>query len=252
VVFSLVGHVVILAALMSAHTDLPKAPEPKPITVTLIDESTLALAPAPPAPSAPPAPVTPAPKAQPTPTKPVAQRPMVKPTPHPSPVHAHAHRDIDSILADEAPVAGPDPELSEAQLAGATAAGSGGASGVGGGSGGGACDMAGRLQDVLRKDPLVHVAVARFAGKSMMVWNGDWLWFQGDTGKGLTAVRQAMAWEIAYAPAACRAKPMHGLVVFSLNEGRGSVRLAVGQNDWRWSDLLTTRSAVSEGRSWRQ
>ena len=245
---SLAGHAVILFLLLSMPTSPPRMLEPKPITVELIDGRRL-LAP----------PTSPSP-AKPSPAKPharqnVAHRAVVKPQiVKPEVLKPHLARrtpapaDIAPKAEDETPMAVSDPELSAAQLAGAATAGSGSGVGSGSGADGGACDMAGRLQGALRRDPLVHAAVARFAGKSMMVWDGDWLWFQGDTGKGLTAVRQAIAWEIAFAPAACRAKPMHGLVVFSLNEAQGPVRLAVGLGDWRWSDMLGTRGADSARR----
>ncbi|MDR3508929.1 MAG: hypothetical protein P4L64_13630 [Caulobacteraceae bacterium] len=128
--------------------------------------------------------------------------------------------------------------MSDGQLAGAASAG------AGSGQMGGACDMAARVQEALRRDPLVHASIGGFAGKAIKVWDGDWVWMPGDIGQGLTAVRQAMEWEIAYSPKACRAAPMHGLVVFSLVEPRGSVRLVVGQNDWRWSDMAIARSTV--------
>jgi len=54
-------------------------------------------------------------------------------------------------------------------------------------------------------------------------------------------VREAIVWEIAFAPAACRAQPMHGLMLISLNDGSERGRLAVGHGDWRWSDLLALR-----------
>ena len=98
--------------------------------------------------------------------------------------------------------------------------------------------MAQRLQDVLRRDPLAQAAVARLDGKAVMIWNGDWVWLPGEDGKGLAAVRQALMWEIAFAPSSCRNETMHGLVVIS-PRGAGSARLAMGLGEWRWSDLLT-------------
>jgi hypothetical protein len=105
--------------------------------------------------------------------------------------------------------------------------------------------MASRLQEALRKDRLVQAAVAGLGGKAIMIWNGDWVWIQGEDGKGLTAVRQAMMWEIAFAPEACRSEPMHGLVAFSSSESQQSARLVVGSDQWRWSDLLTPHPAVT-------
>ncbi|HEX7758328.1 MAG TPA: hypothetical protein VF459_02415, partial [Caulobacteraceae bacterium] len=106
------------------------------------------------------------------------------------------------------------------------------------------CDMTRRLQTALRKDPRVQAAVAdaRSAqvspGKAMLVWNGAWIRSHGQDGNGLAAVREAIMWEVAFAPGVCRAEPVRGLILISLNDGPGAARLVVGQGQWRWSDLL--------------
>jgi len=227
---SLVSHLLVLMLALSVPASAPKLMEPPPVTVTLINEP-------PPTPPAPPAPVRaprpPPPRAREKPQRPkrparvkAVTRPVVA-RPKPAPPK------VETFDADQAPSAGSGSELSEGQLVGAETAGSGG--------GGGGCDMAGRVQEALRKDRLVHAAVSGLGGKAMLVWDGDWVWMHGDVGRGLTAVRQAMAFEIAFAPEACRSKPMHGLVVFSVNASQGPVRLAVGLDRWRWSDLLGLR-----------
>jgi hypothetical protein len=129
--------------------------------------------------------------------------------------------------------------LSDAQLAGAASAGEG----SGGGGGGGSCDTARAVQQALRKDPLVRTAVqdAGRTGKAVMLWNGDWVRTGGQEGKGLSAVREAVMWHIAFIPEACRNERMHGMVVLSLADG--STRFAIGSGDWRWSDLLGLRAA---------
>ena len=80
----------------------------------------------------------------------------------------------------------------------------------------------------------------------MMVWDGDWVRSNGEDGKGLAAVREAIMWEVAFAPKECRTQPVRGLVLLSMNQARGSARLAVGAGEWRWSDLLTPRAGVSD------
>jgi hypothetical protein len=105
----------------------------------------------------------------------------------------------------------------------------------------GACDMARRLQSALRRDPLVRAAVLTSSGKAILVWNGDWIQSDGEDGKGLAAVREAIMWEVGFAPPACRAQAVHGIIMLSLNTPPGPVRLAVGSRDWRWSDLLGRR-----------
>ena len=215
---SLATHVAILLAVIAAGPRrAPIAPTP-PIVVELAVP--LSLAPPSPSPSA--APVSP--------TPPPPRTLVARHTPAPP-------RD-DVTPADDSTLADPGPGLSDAQLAGAATAGSGGA--------GGACDMARRLQDALRRDPLAQAAVARFSGKAIMVWNGDWIWLPGEDGKGLAAVRQAMMWEIAFSPKACQGQQVHGLVVISAAEGHGGVRLAVGLGNWRWSDLLVPHPGAGD------
>lgn len=216
---SLATHVAILLAVIAAAPKPPALPPPPPILVDLA--APLSLAAPSPSPSA--APVSPRP---PPPRTLVARR-----TPAPP-------RD-DTTPADDSTPTDPGPGLTDAQLAGAATAGSGGA--------GGACDMARRLQDALRRDPLAQAAVARFGGRAIMVWNGDWIWMPGEDGKGLAAVRQAMMWEIAFSPKACQGQQVHGLVVIAAAEGHSGARLAVGLNSWRWSDLLIPHPSVGEG-----
>jgi hypothetical protein len=232
---SLVGHAAVLIALFSATGIPPKVFEPPAVRVDLIDGRALAPAEAPtaataPAATSPPALQTPTAPAPPTPPKPLPRHAVARPLSAMTPAQFKAA----AQAAEDAPIPRASPELSGAQLAGAASADAGDV--------GGSCDMARGVQDALRRDPRVQSAVSVFAGKAVRVWDGDWVWFQGDVGQGLTAVRQAIEWQIAYAPESCRSRPMHGLVVFSLNPSGHPVRLAVGSTDWRWSDLVTTRS----------
>jgi len=126
--------------------------------------------------------------------------------------------------------------LSASQLAGASAVGEGA-----GGGGGGSCDLAQAVQRALRRDPQVRSAVdeANRGGKAIMLWNGDWVRSGGQEGKGLSAAREAVMWEVGFAPQACRNQRMHGLLLMSLADG--GTRFAIGTADWRWSDLLGVR-----------
>lgn len=134
-----------------------------------------------------------------------------------------------------ASVAASDP--SAAQLAGAAR--------VGDGASGGACDMARAVQQMLRRDPLVRAAVADAGrvGRATVLWDGDWVRSGSQEGKGMAAVRQAILWEVGFAPAACRNAPMRGMVLLSLADG--TTRFAIGAGDWRWSDLLGLRAAAA-------
>jgi hypothetical protein len=219
VAVSIFAHLAIFLALVSAWKYPPQAVEPEPVTVALVEGPPLAIAPTPPA-------TAPAP---PAPDKPPPRRTIVRRAPAPP--------DIESLPADEVPTVA---ELGDSDIAGASTADSG--------PSGGACNMARSLQSALRRDPLVRTAVAdahraaKPGGKAILVWNGDWDRNSGQDGKGLAAVREAIMWEIAFAPEACRAQPMHGLVLISLNDAPGLPRLAMGSGEWRWSDLLLLRS----------
>ena len=151
-------------------------------------------------------------------------------------VPTHLSESARQLADDEDTTSAPDNSdlLSASDLAGAASAGEGG-------GGGGGCDIARAVQQALRRDPLVRGAVAGAdrLGKSVMLWNGDWVRSGGQEGKGLSAVREAITWEVAFAPQACRNAPLHGLVLLSLADG--TTRFAVGAGDWRWSDLLGVR-----------
>jgi hypothetical protein len=211
-----VAHGVILLALIGAASDQTPALEPAPISIQLIELPPLVV----PAPTLDPQP-TPSPK-QPAPQTPkrqsIARRSPVPPVPAPLPVAPAEHT---AAVASQG--------VDNARFAGAQ--------GVGDGPPSGACDMARRLQAALRKDPLVQAAVARAGGGPIMVWDGDWVQNGAEDGKGLAAVREAITWEVAFAPAACKAEPMRGMILLSMNEP-GSAKLALGEGAWRWSDLL--------------
>jgi hypothetical protein len=223
IALSLGAHAAIAAALVVTWTRPVAAPEERPIVVSLV------------ALPEPEPPASPAPKL----------RPAIAP---PLPSERRVRRTAPSGTVATTPrarISQPSPspsELAAADQAGVEGAGSG--RDTGGGGGGGDCDMAGRLQSALRKDPLVRAAVANAgrdssAGRAIWVWNGDWVQSHSEDGKGLAAIREALMWEIAFAPAPCRARPMRGLVLLAVNDAPGAPRLAVGLRNWRWSDLLT-------------
>ena len=140
---------------------------------------------------------------------------------------------IPLVTIAHAPATDTSDLLNDSQLAGAASAGQGGR---------GRCDTASIVQQVLRRDPRVRAAVenADRLGKASMLWNGDWVRAGGQEGKGLAVVRQAIIWEVAFEPEACRNERMHGMVLLSLSDGR--TRFAIGAGEWRWSDLLGLKS----------
>ena len=211
---SVVAHFGVMLALFAALTP-PPAAEPNAVQVALVDWRPAVQRPAP-------RPVAPAYSAA-APAQKMVVRASLQPA------------RIDAPAAVAPPAADAGSELSEADIAGSATADSG--------PDGAACNMPARLQSALRRDPLVQAAVAGSAAKAMMVWNGDWVRQGGEDGKGLAAVREAIMWEVAFAPPACRAEPVHGLVLISVNPG--AARLALGSVEWRWSDLLTPSRVLS-------
>lgn len=235
---SLAGHVAAVLVVLHAQPRPPPSPVAPPVQVQLVQ-----FAPEPPKPPAPPdpapepkvAPPKPAPpkleKKKPTPPK----RAIARPTPAP--------REPSPLVAETAPVVDRSSEVSDAELASATTAGSGG-----GGGGGGQCDMAGWLQAKLRKDRRVQAALAQAQkGQAIRVWNGDWITHPGQDGKGLAAVREAIMWEVAFAPEACRKQRVRGLILLSLNDGAAPARVVIGAGDWRWSDVLWAAGSPRRG-----
>jgi hypothetical protein len=222
VALSLAGHLALGAAAVFGWRAAPAPPEPPPIVVALV---TLPA----PIPSPAPQPLPRPAREEPTPRAGSAapKRPSAD-----APAPARPSRAAAPALLAAAPT--PGAGLSDADLAGAARAGDGG--------GGGACDMARRLQAALRRDPMVNAAAASATleadGRALLVWNGDWVQSGGDNGKGLQVVREAVAWEVAFAPPACRAAPVRGLVLLTLGDQPGAARIALGSDQWRWSDLL--------------
>ena len=219
-------HLAILFLLVRAVPHTPVALEPEAVTVSLIAP--------PPVPTPPAASTSNAAGPSPKPKAGPPRRPVRSAAPRkalakaPSPFRA-------------APVVGLQPGVSEAELQGAITAGSG--SGDSGGAGM-RCDMVRRLQAALRRDARVQAAAAtvhRAGSRAVLIWSGDWIQSPGEEGKGLAGVRQAISLEIAFAPEACRAQPVHGLVLITLNDAPGSARLVLGGGVWRWSDLLHLR-----------
>ncbi len=227
--FSAGAHAALLTALLLTWRGTPMAIDLPPVVVSLA--APLALAP----PKPPAAPSRPKPAAKRKPHREAAAAPRLvaraSPAPAPEPLPA---------APAKSPATGEGEGLTGAQLAGAASAGEGdGGGGDGGDGGGGECNMARRVQMAVRKDPLARAAIHAAGSRAIMIWNGDWVQSGVEDGKGLAAVREAITWEVAFAPLACRHQHVRGLVLLSLNDG--SARLALGAGDWRWSDLLGLR-----------
>lgn len=209
---SLAIHAAILLGFITAQTD-PVPIEPSTaVTVVLVDLPSFARTSQPVAEASAPPPDIPSLKVE-----------IARPVPK-----AQGQKTEVSVRA-LSETAGTGVSLGEGELAGAVAADDGPT--------GGACDMARRVQSALRKDHIVLAAAAASAGQTLLVWNGDWVQGPGEEGKGLAAVREAIMWEVAFAPPECRTQAARGLILMSLSTSRGRLRLAVGSDNWRWSDL---------------
>ncbi|WP_304275415.1 hypothetical protein [Caulobacter segnis] len=248
-VVSLAAHAAAVAVLLSAHVT-PAPPEPPSVMVSLVDPPEPPPPPPPPPPAPHDAPKSPvnAPKKPPSPEKPkdkarAAPRSPLRVTKAPIP------KDVTPLPANPKPAPARVMGLGEAELMGAASAGSG----SGGGGGGAGCDMVRLLQEGLRKNPRARASLMRAhaatvgAGRAPLVWSGDWVRTDGEEGDGLSGLREMIMMEVAFAPAACRAEPMRGLVLISLNDGPGAARFALGGGHWRWSDLLFAKGARRGG-----
>lgn len=220
---SLCAHVAVLAAAALARFAVADPPTAPVMIAALVPADVLA-APGPPlAASAPAAGPSPPKSLEKTPPK--APRRQARTSAVPSP-----------ITADPGPKQAV--EIGEAALTGAGTADAGPSPR--------GCELTRRVQAALRRDTLVAselAGVRRAPGGrgAFLVWDGDWVRSNAQDGKGLAAVREAISWEVGFAPAACRSEPVHGLVVLSLGDGPAPVRLALGAAEWRWSDLLIAR-----------
>lgn len=211
---SLAIHGAILLGFIAVRTDVVPPERSTPVMVVLVDVPRLA-------------PPTSRPVAQAAAPPPDLPLPKVDIAP---PVPRAPRQRTDKSVQMAAATAGTGVSLGEADLAGAMSADAG--------APGGACDMPRRVQSALRNDHIVLAATSNFAGQTLLVWNGDWVQGPGEEGKGMAAVREAIMWEVAFAPPECRTQAAHGLILLSLSSTAGTLRLALGSGNWRWSDLL--------------
>jgi hypothetical protein len=235
-------HGLMLLVVLSARPELPVPPLPEPMIVELVK----------PRPIAPP--VVPTAEPQPQPAPPTPEKQPEPPRKPPPPRHVFRQSklrpppDVRVEAAGKGPSSDGEDELSDSQIAGAATADGGGA------APGGECNMVRWLQAALRKDQMVQSAVAAaHRGKAILVWNGQWVRHGSEEGAGLAAVRESIMWEVAFAPKACRDRPVRGMVLISLNDSPGAGRVVLGAGEWRWDDLLHARGAnVPGGASFSQ
>lgn len=257
---SLTIHACVVGVIWGMRAEPPEAPPQLPVVmVDLIDPPEPVPPPEPlpdPAPMGPPAETpTPSQAAQ---TQEAAKAPTVAPKPQTAPP-PKIHRTppprlpTEVVAVSSAPPAPNMRLLGDGEMAGALVAGAGAGGGAGdGGSGGGGsggsgtgtgCDMAGRLQALVRRDARVQSTVRaaqaqmQSGRRAIVIWDGDWVYALDQDGRGLAGVRQAIAVEVAFAPRECRMERVNGTVVVSLGDDPGSPRLAFVAPNWRWGEL---------------
>jgi len=241
-VLSLAAHGAVLAILFLVGPPRTiDAPRAVPVTLINVDVNSLEDSSGP-AETVEPAAASPAPPAP----------PRRAPTPNPVPLGVGKIIEAGDPKGEgEAPMGVIAAIPSDAQISGARTAGSGSGAGAGSGNGRGQCDMVDFLEKRLRQSASVQAVVRKAhdagwaQGKPIWVWNGDWIQTPGEAGNGLAVLREAMAWEIGFAPQACRADPVSGMVVISLADTPGAPRLAVGGGAWSWSELPIARGTKS-------
>jgi hypothetical protein len=224
---SLVAHGFVLLVLLTSHKQLPAAVEEPPMYVALVQS------PKPPRHEKPAPPPSPAPAS----AKPSKAKAESQTRPPPKLVQARLAKarspDVAPLVVGDSGDTDDTGVASDAQVAAAASAGSG--RGLG-------CDMAGRLQSALRRDARAQAAAAAATlgagGRALLVWDGRWVRSRGQAGAGLAALREAMLWEIGFAPPACRSEQVRGLVRLSLGDRPGAAQIILGRGSWRWADLL--------------
>jgi hypothetical protein len=221
---SLAAHLLVLGALLWLMAERPVSDQASYIRADLVEMMERA-----------PAGMPDAAQLKPSPQRVSPQHDSVQPKPR-------AAAPVPERAAVTAPTSNMADVLSEAELAGIMSAhGDGGDAAAGGGG----CDIVRAVEHALQRDPAVHTAVANAdrQGKVVMLWNGDWVRSGDQDGKGLSVVREAVMWEVAFAPEACRNMRMQGPVLLSLADG--TTRFVIGAGAWRWSDLLGLRGGVN-------
>lgn len=115
-------------------------------------------------------------------------------------------------------------------------------------TGTGACAIADELQSALASDLAVKVALAavpldrRSMANAVMVWNGGWA-------DAAASVRHAVVAQLQISPASCREIAVTGPRLLIIPTGNQPVVLAFGSGRWKWADLLSGSTTITNGSS---
>ena len=107
------------------------------------------------------------------------------------------------------------------------------------------CELADNVQNALRQDRNISVALARIplqarsVSNSVLLWDGAWALSASVGGEAaIGPIRASVAAQVRAAPAACRTEMHVGPRLVVLPDERGEIVLAFGSGQWNWEKLL--------------
>ncbi len=113
------------------------------------------------------------------------------------------------------------------------------------------CGMAAALQAAVENDESFRAAVMRIprsnrsVANAVMLWDGAWV--DGSVvggGDVMSPIRAAITAVVARADSSCRAMPVVGVRLLSVQGSDGVTILALGSGQWRWANLLAETTAA--------
>jgi hypothetical protein len=107
------------------------------------------------------------------------------------------------------------------------------------------CDLTGAIQAALESDPKKRDQLAlippqaRSVANAVQLWDGAWVDPDSLGGPAVAEpIRAAIVDVIRQAPPACHDQTLMGPRLFAIADPRGTIIVALGSGQWKWSDLL--------------
>ena len=230
------AHLLLLASLALAPARFAPMASAPSVMVELAAASTLAQAV--PAPRAVPATAPPTPSPSPPPSPP--PQPSLQPDP-PPPAPVSDLKALERELPPVDPTAEPTPLTPQAPAPQPAAPGAT----VGPTASATSCDLSGAIQAALEGDPKTRDELAliprqaRSVANAVQLWDGVWVDPDSLGGPAITEpIRVAIVNTISQAPPACSDQTVVGPRLFAVADPRGTIIVALGSGQWKWSDLL--------------
>jgi hypothetical protein len=108
------------------------------------------------------------------------------------------------------------------------------------------------LQAAFQGDPKVHDELAliprqaRSVANAVQLWDGVWVDPRAVGGPAIAdPIRAAIVAVVSQAPAGCHDQPVLGPRLFAVVDPRGTIVVALGSGQWKWTDLLDPPAAAS-------